>query len=40
RLAPEPADSITEGRPTKQDRRRLADWDRWSASVDDTEDPG
>lgn len=34
RLAPEPAASITEGRPTKQDRRRLADWDRWSASID------
>ena len=39
RLAPEPADSIEQGRPTKQDRRRLADWDRWSASVDD-DDPG
>ena len=39
RLAPEPAASITQGRPTKQDRRRLADWDRWSASLDD-EDPG
>ncbi|MCV2366820.1 RNA-binding S4 domain-containing protein [Roseateles oligotrophus] len=34
RLAPEPAQSITQGRPTKQDRRRLADWDRWSASAD------
>jgi len=34
RLAPEPAQSITQGRPTKQDRRRLADWDRWSASTD------
>jgi len=34
RLAPEPAASITEGRPTKQDRRRLADWDRWSAGID------
>jgi len=37
RLAPEPALAITEGRqgrPTKQDRRRLADWDRWSASAD------
>jgi len=39
RLAPEPADSIEQGRPTKQDRRRLADWDRWSVSLDD-EDPG
>ena len=34
RLAPEPAQSIVQGRPTKQDRRRLADWDRWSASAD------
>jgi ribosome-associated heat shock protein Hsp15 len=34
RLAPEPAQAITQGRPTKQDRRRLADWDRWSASSD------
>ena len=43
RLAPEPADTISQGRPTKQDRRRLADWDRWSVSlddVDDTADPG
>lgn len=39
RLAPEPADTIQEGRPTKQDRRRLTDWDRWSVSLDD-EDPG
>ena len=39
RLAPEPAATIEQGRPTKQDRRRLADWDRWSASLDD-EDPG
>lgn len=34
RLAPEPAQTILQGRPTKQDRRRLADWDRWSASAD------
>ncbi len=39
RLAPEPAASIEQGRPTKQDRRRLADWDRWSAVLDD-DDPG
>jgi ribosome-associated heat shock protein Hsp15 len=39
RLAPEPADTIQQGRPTKQDRRRLADWDRWSVSLGD-EDPG
>ncbi|MBW8847277.1 MAG: RNA-binding S4 domain-containing protein [Burkholderiales bacterium] len=38
RLAPEPADTILQGRPTKQDRRRLADWDRWSVSLDDGED--
>lgn len=40
RLAPEPAATITQGRPTKQDRRRLADWDRWSASAEDLGDPG
>lgn len=34
RLAPEPAATIEQGRPTKQDRRRLAEWDRWSASMD------
>ena len=38
RLSPEPADTITQGRPTKQDRRRLADWDRWSVSLDDADD--
>jgi ribosome-associated heat shock protein Hsp15 len=30
--APEPAQTIEQGRPTKRDRRKLADWDRWSAS--------
>ncbi|MDH0864629.1 RNA-binding S4 domain-containing protein [Mitsuaria sp. GD03876] len=35
RLAPEPADTIVQGRPTKQDRRKLAEWDRWSASIDE-----
>lgn len=35
RLAPEPAATIVQGRPTKQDRRRLAEWDRWSASMDE-----
>jgi ribosome-associated heat shock protein Hsp15 len=35
RLAPEPALSTEQGRPTKRDRRALADWQRWSASVDD-----
>lgn len=39
RLAPEPAATIAQGRPTKQDRRRLADWDRWSVSLD-PDDPG
>ncbi len=34
RLAPEPAASIEQGRPTKQNRRRLADWERWSAQID------
>lgn len=34
RLAPEPAASLEQGRPTKRDRRRLADWDRWSATLD------
>lgn len=39
RLAPEPASTLQEGRPTKRDRRnidRAHDWgDRWSASIDD-----
>ena len=35
RVAPEPALGIEQGRPTKRDRRRLADWQRWSASADD-----
>ena len=34
RLTPEPATTIEHGRPTKRDRRQLADWNRWSASVD------
>lgn len=40
RLAPEPALALSEGRPTKRDRRQLergrsGGWgDRWSASVD------
>ena len=42
RLAPEPAAALSQGRPTKQDRRRLAEWDRWSVSLDDgdPDDPG
>jgi ribosome-associated heat shock protein Hsp15 len=35
RTNPEPALSIDQGRPTKRDRRQLADWNRWSAGVDD-----
>lgn len=31
----EPADTLVNGRPTKRDRRQLADWRRWSASSDD-----
>jgi ribosome-associated heat shock protein Hsp15 len=31
----DPARSIEQGRPTKRDRRRLADWQRWSASAED-----
>lgn len=33
KLTPEPAATIDHGRPTKRDRRQLADWDRWSASL-------
>ena len=35
RLAPEPAATITQGRPTKRDRRVLASWQRWSARVEE-----
>ncbi|MEW6466207.1 S4 domain-containing protein [Tibeticola sp.] len=39
RLAPEPALTLTHGRPTKRDRRELGKaqgWgERWSASIDD-----
>ena len=34
RERPEPAQAIEHGRPTKRDRRQIADWNRWSASVD------
>lgn len=36
RLSPEPALTLTQGRPTKRDRRAMEkDWgDRWSASID------
>ena len=33
----DPAQAIEQGRPTKRDRRELVDWQRWSASIDDTE---
>lgn len=36
RFGTEPAQSIEQGRPTKRDRRQLADWDRWSATADDS----
>ena len=40
RLGAEPALAITQGRPTKRDRRDLdrdqQGWQRWSASIDDT----
>lgn len=35
RQGTEPAQAIEHGRPTKRDRRQLADWNRWSASVDE-----
>jgi ribosome-associated heat shock protein Hsp15 len=35
RLSSEPADAIEQGRPTKRDRRQLADWQRWSVSIDE-----
>jgi ribosome-associated heat shock protein Hsp15 len=35
RYAAEPAHAISEGRPTKQARRELVEWQRWSASLDD-----
>ena len=30
----EPSHSIEQGRPTKRDRRDLAEWNRWSASAE------
>lgn len=35
RMSPVPAATQTQGRPTKRDRRTLADWQRWSARSDD-----
>ena len=34
RLGVEPSHSIEAGRPTKRDRRKLVEWSRWSASLD------
>jgi ribosome-associated heat shock protein Hsp15 len=34
-LHAEPAHAIAHGRPTKRDRRQLAEWHRWSASTDE-----
>ena len=34
RSQPEPAAAIESGRPTKRDRRELAEWNRWQASID------
>jgi ribosome-associated heat shock protein Hsp15 len=34
RQGTEPAHAIEQGRPTKRDRRQLADWNRWSASIE------
>lgn len=34
RLGVEPALAQADGRPTKRDRRQLAEWQRWSASLD------
>jgi ribosome-associated heat shock protein Hsp15 len=34
-LRADPAHAIEQGRPTKRDRRQLADWQRWSVSIDD-----
>lgn len=35
RLGVEPADTLAHGRPTKRDRRQIADWQRWSVSLDE-----
>ncbi len=34
KIGAEPARTIEQGRPTKRDRRKLAEWTRWSASAD------
>ncbi len=41
RMGVEPSVALADGRPTKRDRRQLAAWRRWSASIDDPGDtPG
>ena len=40
RLGAEPSLAIEQGRPTKRDRRQLADWQRWSASAEGLPGPG
>lgn len=41
-LGAEPASSIEQGRPTKRDRREITrsvtEWQRWSASLDDSDE--
>lgn len=34
RFSAEPSQAIEQGRPTKRDRRKLADWNRWSATAE------
>ena len=34
RVNTEPSLAIEQGRPTKRDRRQLADWNRWSATAE------
>jgi ribosome-associated heat shock protein Hsp15 len=34
RMGAEPALTLEQGRPTKKDRRQLAEWNRWSAVAD------
>jgi ribosome-associated heat shock protein Hsp15 len=34
RFGAEPSQAMEQGRPTKRDRRKLADWNRWSATAE------